>query len=208
MRRIRTEKGAHFQTHRLGDERGHGVADDAELMGAGDGEPKPVREALDARGFARGERAVLRRVDEHEAVLAQVGDDGAARLAAALAGVAILEMLLGIRPLKDHPAPHRLGGVFALVEQGEVAQVAMGGESPGFSHFKNSEKIVPRSRTELRYRVPSPPPIVKAILLTTACGNWRQIADRRTEIRAGSSTFRRTEVGRKIAGQIASHAND
>jgi len=89
-----------------------------------EGEPEPIREALDARGFARGERAVLRRVDEHEAVLAQMRDDGAARFATALAGVAILEVLLGIRPLEDHAAPHRLGGVFALVEQGEVAQVA------------------------------------------------------------------------------------
>lgn len=49
-----SEKFADFQADGFRDERRDGVADDSELMRAGDRELKPVREALDAGGFAGG----------------------------------------------------------------------------------------------------------------------------------------------------------
>ena len=78
---VRFEKRPHLQTNRFTNKRRHGVADDAELVRARDRELKPIRKALDARGFSRRERTVLRRVDEHEPILAEMRDDGAARLA-------------------------------------------------------------------------------------------------------------------------------
>src|SRR5205085_43022 len=75
----RIEKGAHFLTNRLADERRHGVADEAELMRARDREAEPIGEALHARGFARSERALLRGMDEAQAVLAEMRDDGGAK---------------------------------------------------------------------------------------------------------------------------------
>ena len=43
------------QPHRLRHQRWHGVANELISLGAGSGEAEPVREALDAGGFARGQ---------------------------------------------------------------------------------------------------------------------------------------------------------
>ena len=95
-------------------QRRNGVADDAELMGAGDGELEPVGEALHAGGFAGGERAVLLGVDEHQPIFAQVGHDGGAGAVAVLPGVAVGEGGFFVRELELYATLHRGGGAFAF----------------------------------------------------------------------------------------------
>jgi len=119
------QKLLHGQAYGLGHQRRDGVADETEGVGLRAREDKPVRETLHTGGLARGERAVLRGVDEHQPVLAQVRDDGRTGPVAVLPGVAVLEARFVVGKLKFHPAlAHGGGGVFALAQPGEVAQVA------------------------------------------------------------------------------------
>ncbi len=99
------------------------IANDAELMSAGNRKLKPVRETLHTGSLARRERAVLCRMDEHQSVLAQMRDDGGAGFVAMLAGIAILERLLVVGELEFLAALHRLGAVFAFVQPGKIAQI-------------------------------------------------------------------------------------
>ena len=78
-------------------------------------------------------------------------DDGAARFAAALARVAVLEAGLVVGELEPDPAAHGFGRVFALAQEGEVAEIAlavragaMGGELRGALHLQHVEKPAAR----------------------------------------------------------------
>ena len=73
------------------DQRRHGVSDKAVCLGARIGKAEPIWEALDSRGLAGSQGAVLCRVDEHQAVFAQMGDDGAAWVPATLSSVSVFE---------------------------------------------------------------------------------------------------------------------
>lgn len=107
-------------------QRRDGVANEAEGVGVRTGKHEPVREALHAGRFARGERAVLCGVDEHQPILAQVRHDGGAGPVAMLPGVAVLEAGFVVGELElDAALAHGGGGVFALAQPGEVAQVAL-----------------------------------------------------------------------------------
>lgn len=106
-------------------QRRDGIADEPELVGAGHRKFKPVGEALHAGGLARGEGAVLRGMDEHQSIPAQMGHDGRAQPVPGLACIAVLEVVLRVRPLKIHSPAHGRGRAFPLAQAGEIAQVAL-----------------------------------------------------------------------------------
>ena len=88
--------------------------------------PEPIGKALDACGFAGCQGAALCRMDEHQAILAQVSDNGAARVRAALASVSVFEAGLVVWELKlDAPHAHGGSGGLTLSESRKVAQVAL-----------------------------------------------------------------------------------
>jgi hypothetical protein len=73
-----------------------------------------------------------------------------------LAGVAVLEVVLGIGPLELHAPAHGSGGAFALVQPGEVAQVAVavragdvGGEPAGAVDLQHALEVTAAVAGEL-----------------------------------------------------------
>src|SRR6516162_1535350 len=121
------------------------------------GELKPIRKALYPRGFAWGERTVLRRMDEHKPILAEVGDDSAARLPAALARVAVFEAAFVVRKIELDTLAHRSGGVFSFTQEKKIAEVAgavragpMGSQLRCARHLADTVKIVARRFPPIR----------------------------------------------------------
>ena len=115
----------HRVTDGFTDERRHRIANDSELMGAGDRKLEPVRECLRTRCLTGRERALLRGMDEHEPVLAEVRDNGAAWSVAMLAGIAVLERGLVIRELELDTPSHRFAAVIPLCELGKVPEISL-----------------------------------------------------------------------------------
>jgi hypothetical protein len=108
-----------FPTASLASEE-HGIADEAARLGA------RLWEALDARGLAGCQGAVLRRVDEHQAIFAQVSNNGAARVPATLASVAVFKAGFVVWELKlGAPHAHGGGGILTLSKSCKVAQVPL-----------------------------------------------------------------------------------
>lgn len=124
-------------------------------------------------------------MDEHQAVLAEVGDDGAAGLGAALAGVAVLEAGLAVGKLElDAAVAQGGGGVFAFVEAGEVAQVALAvragdvtGEFFGVVDFEDFLQVVERGVAESGDVVGAAIEVVFALRFATTGRNFREVAD-------------------------------
>src|SRR5690606_35322655 len=81
-------------SNRFGRERRHRIADHPISVSLGLRKNKPIRKTLHAGRFARCEGSVLSWVNEHQPIFAQMRDYCAARFAAALARVPILETVL------------------------------------------------------------------------------------------------------------------
>ena len=149
-------------------------------MGGSENSRKPVGETLDARRFPRSEGAILRGVDEHEPVLAEMCNDGAARFAAALASVAVLEAGLVVGELKLHATPHRLSRVLAFAKQEEITQVAVAvwtrpvsGQVFGATDFEHVEQVTSRDFAPPREMSASPIHVViEAFVASTRRETW------------------------------------
>jgi hypothetical protein len=114
------------EAYGLRDQRGNGVANEAVRLCARLWKTEPIGEALDARGLAGCQGAVLRWVNEHQAILAQVSDNGAAWVPSTLPSVSVFETGFVVWELKiDAPYAHGGGGSFTLSESCKIAQVAL-----------------------------------------------------------------------------------
>ncbi len=209
------EKVFNGTTNGLRDKRRHCVADEPELMRASDWKGEPVRKALHTRGFARSERAMLPRVDEHQPVLAEMSNDGGARLPSALPGVAVFEAGLVVGKIEHNTPAHGLSGVLSLAQLSEIAEIAfavwtgaMRGEVLRSGDFKDAVEIVPRSDASLPEMLLAELSVVVANLLATTCRDWRKIADGIAEGGVWTRALSGPEIRWKITGHIISHSND
>src|ERR1019366_2571783 len=193
-----------------------GIANHSELVRACDGKLKPIRETLDAGGFTRRERAVLRRVNEHQPVLAQVRNDGAAWMPAALPGVAVFEAGFVVRKLKFYGAvAHGGGGVFAFTQPGKVARVAFAVRTGNMIHqfrgavsFEDVHQVVQRGLALMFHMFAAPGKIVVALVVPAAGTQDRQGAHGRPPPGARLGARRRLEFRQEVGGQIGTHANE
>jgi hypothetical protein len=210
------QKSFYRQSDRFSDERRHRIADQAESMRPGFGKTEPVREALHPGGFAWCQGSVLGGMDEHQPILAQMGDNGAARMPAALAGVAVLEAGLVVGKLKlDAAIAHGGGGILTLSQKIEVAQVALtvgtGNVVCEFLRtpdFQNSRQIAGGGHPFLVEMVVAPVDVVFDFIFTPTGSENRQVTDGYSQHGAGFGAGRGLQLRDEIAGQVIAHADD
>ena len=171
---------------------------------------------LNARGLAGCQGAVLCWVDEHQAILAQVGDDGAARMPTALASVSVFEAGFVVWELKlDAPHTHGGGGRLTLFESCKIAQVPLrvgasgvAGELLGSVDFEHIAEVA-NGRAALVLGVfVAASKVVVLFIVTAPCTEDRKIADCIPKTGAWLSTRRVLEFRQEIPRQVVADADD